>query len=250
MINLLKYDFKRNATMLGAGAAILVLLQTALLMAGKWGGWGFLTVHSLLVLIFIMSVVLAYVTISITYRKNITAYSRRLLPLPSIYTAITPILLLLGIQLALAAMYCLYDIAMSSWLGYETTLLQVAVDNLSFSEWLNLLFSMIWITIVFTVFLFFCITLSATTKSKGGVWLGIIAFFGIAYVITVVQNILFPDNYMDANPNFGFEITDAGSTISLGGLETINWLSVAYDGVFAGLMILGISYLLNRKVKV
>lgn len=253
MINLLKYDLKRNSTFLSAGAIILIAALTAILVLGNWKDWGYLAIYLTSIMLFIITGVLGFVMACNTYRKNITSYSRRLLPLPSLYAAITPIIVLIAIEFALVGIYVLYDTVLASWGGFEATLLHVARENITASGWLSILFSLVWLTICLTVLLFFSMTVSETIKGKSGTWLGIAVFFGMAYGLSMLQSLLFPSAFGSGDSDFiGYQIGEDGSSamISFGGLESINWASIAVDAVLAGLLLAGIHYLLNRKVKV
>jgi hypothetical protein len=253
MIHLIKYDVRRNATLLSAGAIILLVALAAILIVGKWKDWGFLTIYLTSIMLIMMTGVLGFVMVCNTYRKNITSYSRRLLPLPSIYAALTPIAVLIGMELALIGIYVLYDAVLSSWGGFDATLLQVAKENITASGWFSILFTFIWFSVCLTALLFFSMTVTETIKGKGGAWLGIAVFFGIAFGLSMLQSYLFPSSNGGGGTDFiGYQILEesGSATVSFGGLESINWASFAVDAVIVALLFAGVSYLLNRKVKV
>ncbi|OBR65094.1 hypothetical protein A7K91_05930 [Paenibacillus oryzae] len=253
MIHLFKYDVKKNATLLSAGAIILLAGLAAILTVGKWKDWGFITIYTSSIMLIIMTGVLGFVLVCNTYRKNITSYSRRLLPLPSVYAAITPFAMLIGIELALIGVYVLYDAVLASWGGFEATLLQIAKENITASGWFSILFTIIWFSVCLTALLFFSMTVTETIKGKGGAWLGITVFFGIAAGLSMLQAWLFPSSNGGGDTDvIGFQILEENgtATVSFGGLDSINWASFALDAVIVVLLLAGISYLLNRKVKV
>ncbi|MHA7963886.1 hypothetical protein ACX93W_07060 [Paenibacillus sp. CAU 1782] len=253
MINLLKYDLKRNSTLLGAGAGILIVALAAILVVGQWRDWGFLAIYLTSIMLFIIAGVLGFVLTCNTYRKNITSYSRRLLPVPSLHTVTTPIIALIAMVLILVGIYVLYDVVLSTWGGFETTLIQAAKENITASGWISILFGLIWMTVCVTTLVFFSMTIGETIKGKGGAWIGIAVFFGLAYGLSMLQSFLFPSDFGSGGSDFvGFQMEeDSGSAmVSFGGMESINWASIAVDAALIGLLLAGTIYLLNRKVKV
>lgn len=80
MMKLLKYDLKRNATTFLSVGAILIALQLIISIMGNIRGWDPKIILALTIVLYSFVGTFSVILVAITYRKNIKAYSRRLLP--------------------------------------------------------------------------------------------------------------------------------------------------------------------------
>lgn len=255
MIKLLKYDWKRNSNSIFAALVIFVLAQTVLSVVGEVKGWAPFTMYMVSIVLYVFAGFMAFLMVCQTYNANLKAYSRRLLPLPSLYAVASPILLLLGGGAVLFALFLLHEFAFTTWLGLEETILTKAREQLELKHVLTLLIGFAWLIVSATVFVFFCITFARTFEGKIGTWLGIIMFIGLATALGWLDELANPGSPSGDVPFgiTGFSLGDApggeGMTVTASGLQGVSILSFVIEIVTCAALLYGIRYMMNRRIK-
>ncbi|OUS71355.1 hypothetical protein B1748_26895 [Paenibacillus sp. MY03] len=255
MIKLLKYDWKRNSNSIFAATVIFILAQTILTVVGEIKDWVPLTTYIVSIVLYVFAGFLAFLMVCQTYNANLKAYSRRLLPLPSLYTVASPILLLLASLAFLLVLFLLHEFAFVTWLGLDETILSPIREQLELKLLLSLLIGFVWLTVSATVFVFFCITFARTFEGKIGTWLGILMFIGLAAVLGWLDELVH-SNSSSGNVPFGitgFSMADTpsgdGLTVTVTGIQGISIISFLIEIATCVTLLFGIRYMMNRKIK-
>lgn len=255
MINLLKYDFKRNANLILAGAAILVLAQAALMLAGWWRDWDGQILYIGIMVIYVLFGFLAYLMMCQTYNGNIRSYSRRLLPLGSWYLPVSPFLLLVICYLALGAMFVLFDTLFSLIFDVKDTLfsmLRQFVGQIGFWDSAAMTFNFLWELLFITVAVFMAITVARTIDGKGGTFMGIAAFITLFALIVWIESLLFPQTKDDSSWGIVSIEINEGAIVS-GAISKANtsfdWGLLLFELAIVAALYYAILYMLDRKVK-
>lgn len=108
MMRLLKYDWKRNSTTLLGAFAILLIVQIAITVTGSIRDWELGLSLGLSMLAYGSVSVLLLVVSSKTFDYNIKAYHRRLLPVRSVWSVVSSLILACASLLALCLLMALH----------------------------------------------------------------------------------------------------------------------------------------------
>ena len=256
MMKLLKYDLKRNATSFLSVGTILILLQLILSIVGNVRGWDQIAILVLSLVLYSFTATLSVILVTITYRNNIKAYSRRLLPKRSIDTVLSVLVLGWITGVVLIAISLLHGVIYNFFVGVVSDD-QIAEILGSLSDVLTVLFQMFWAYTFLFVTIILSSTISASIKGKVGRWIGIVSFFTIQSVLAWVEMKLLKvsDNGMGLVIFQGTDVkvtnvADGGQLTFDRSVLAIDWRSVGIELVFIGLIIYATVLLLNRKEQV
>ncbi|WP_223068854.1 hypothetical protein [Paenibacillus caui] len=249
MMRLLKYDWNRNATTLLIAAVVLAVAELLLELFGHNEAAGF----TLMILGYVAISVMIIVISVKTYSRNIISYSRRLLPVRTIYHILSPLLLGLLATLLVDIVFLLHNglreqagvMSLFNWVD-ETA---GSVSHLSWGEVTLVAAGGFWMVLVQLLALFTSVTIGRSFRTKGQAWIMLISYL-------VIQNgiSLFIESLLNL-PKFGwFEIimtSDQGMGYSSDPYKYSDlYSSIAIEAAFCLLMITGMVMLLNRRVEV
>ncbi|MFF2886880.1 hypothetical protein [Paenibacillus sp. NPDC057967] len=249
MLKLLKYDWKRNATMTLAGLVILLVAQIVNIVVGWRNGWNEQFVIVIACMLFFFSALLVFLMACQTFMANIKAYSRRLLPLPTIYTIASPLVLMFGLTIVLFLLLAAFDAVFSS-LYDKTSFLRLLIEQLTAGEIAISIVLAIWGSVFTTMVIFFCMAFSRIVEGKGGTFLGIIVCILIFTIIPWVEDILFSTSEV-----YGFirlspiESGNGSMTLTFGSFNSIEWLTLAFEAGVLFCLVYGTIYLIERRIK-
>lgn len=257
MMKLLKYDVKRNATTFLSVGTILILVQLILSITGNARGWEQPVIYILSFMLYSFTATIIYIVLIRSYRHNIKAYSRRLLPIRSIWLILSVVVLSWLTLIALIGIIILHVALYGYLIGFQYVDVQVMK---ALPVALVLLFQMFW----WYTFLFIAIvlssTISASIRGKLGTWIGIISFFVIQSVLSWIEvKLLNLTNGVGIDSmsmvvvrrSVTSNVDVPGlSTMVNSGVLTIDWLSVLIETVFMALMLYATVLLLNRREQV
>lgn len=203
MMKLMKYDWKRNATAILATLVVLLLAQTVLTVAGWWKGWNEIGIYIGSIMMYGLVGFLAFLMACYTFNANIKAYSRRLLPIPYVYTIMSPIVLLIAAQLLLVLIYTAHDFLFAALYknGQEPPLMLLA-QYLNGIEIASVLMSSIWGMLFATVIIFFGIAFSKSIDGKAGVFSGILVCLALCVLVSWVEWLIFPGDNDSSHRKF------------------------------------------------
>lgn len=253
MIKLLKYDWKRNGNSILAAFIILLLAQTALTTLGWAYSWDEIFLFVLTIMLYAVGGFLAFLMACQTFNSNIKAYSRRLLPLPSLYTILSPVILIITAQIVIGLLYVAHDMIFTQ-LFSEDSLLTVVRSHMSAVEIVSVVLGIVWGTISTTIVIFFAIASSHIVGGRGGTFIGIVVAVVMFTVIPWLEWLIFP-NINASNESFGFfrlvsKETENGSTvIEVVPFELMQLGIVLFEVAVIVAMVYGIIYSMERKMK-
>ncbi|MEC0089419.1 hypothetical protein [Paenibacillus macquariensis] len=187
MMKLLKYDFKRNGAKLLGVAVVLILAQLSIMLLIN--NITLITVFSMLA--YMIAGVILFITPIRTYSYNLKAYHRKLLPVHSLKTIISPIamgficLLILGLIMLIHG-YVYLTV-------YENTRIFDIIKMYPMDTIMSLL-SACWIMINMLITIFLAITIATSIRSKGSFWIGIVVFFIIVNGLSWIENLFFGES--------------------------------------------------------
>ncbi|MUT66233.1 hypothetical protein [Paenibacillus sp. NEAU-GSW1] len=243
LLKIMKYDWKRNSSVIIGVAAVFIIVEALLLFGGSRPQWSKELLFVLSMLGFAWLGAANIFLMCKTYASNISSYSRRLLPVSGGWTVLSPLVWgLLGFIVLGAAVY-----------GY--ILLYDAVNELAFDPLLVTLtnvaggiFLSLWNLLFMVLVIFFAITIAKSVyRKKLGPWLGIATFFGIQLFISWLEHLIYKS---DVNG----KITQINSTSENVTMEfdlwtTQTWGSSLIQLVAAVLIFYSIIKLLNKRVQ-
>ncbi|MCJ8014008.1 hypothetical protein MUG84_19965 [Paenibacillus sp. KQZ6P-2] len=191
MIKLLKYDLRRNATLLLGVTAALILCELVLLGSGA----SLDVKMAFTVIFFIVAAAIFTINNVNVFDYNIKSISRRLLPVNTfsyvwaslVYGAInTLVLFLIGAGVTL---YFAFHI--------DTSVLRDV--HLPAYAWASLVLEAIFTTIYGFLTIYIIIALARSITRKGVFWVGFLLFLSMETVITFIEKLLFNQ---DTNQTF------------------------------------------------
>lgn len=252
MMKLFKYDWKRNGVTIVATLIVFLAAQIALTTAGRLNDWNESVIYAVTATLYGIVGFLAILMACQTFNSNIKAYSRRLLPLPSLYTVITPIILLLVSHFVIFLLYLAHDWILSL-LFTQDTLLALASQYADISVMAVMVLGYLWTTIFTLIVIFSSITLSQTIEGKAGTFLGIVFCLALFSAISFVESFISPVS--DDSTEMGFirfvtEETGKGMiTAEVNPFVVSQWGVVLFEVVVGAALVYGIVYMMNRKLK-
>lgn len=253
MMKLLKYDWKRNATPILAAFIILVVAELALTIVGWSNGWDDIAVYMITVMMYGFAGFLAFLMACQTFKSNIKAYSRRLLPLPSLYTVVTPIILLLLLHLVLSLLYIVHD-GILSLLFEKDTPLTLASPYLDAASSAFIAAGYVWGLVFTTIVVFFSIAVSQTVEGRSGTFIGIVVCLGLITFLSFIESFISPASD-DSSQNLGFinlvlrEAPDGSVTVDVVPFVMSHLGVMLFELAAGAALVYGIVYMMNRKMK-
>ncbi|MDQ0091461.1 hypothetical protein J2T12_004898 [Paenibacillus anaericanus] len=256
MMKLLKYDLKRNASTFLSVGAILIALQLIISIMGNIRGWDPKIILTLTIVLYSFVGTFSVILVAITYRKNIKAYSRRLLPQRS-SNIIFSVLVLGWITFIVLLAISVLHIVIYNYFERILSADQIADLLGSVPDVLVVLFQLFWAYTFLFVTIMLASTISASIKGRLGGWIGIISFFAIQSALNWLEVKLLGET----NGASGLVIsrgTEVELTNMTGGgqltidrsLLLIDWRTVTIELIFIALIIYATALLLNRKEQV
>lgn len=238
MLKLVKYDFRRNRDMILAIFIITILAQIWI---------GFTNLHdqerlSLNAVVYVVAALILLVFSLRTYGHNLSAYSRRLLPIPTLYTVLSPMLLFLGLLLVVVMLILIH-------LGLYTMIYSSSFIPTHY--WKGASFGLVyfyWFTGYSMLHVMFSITVALSIRFKGRVWIGMATFFILQYAITFLEKWIF-NSYFSTALRIGVIDESTFRRVSSLSQDAILW-PILFEAVIAVIMIYGIVRLVNKRVEV
>lgn len=226
MIKLLKYDLRRNANLLLAVMAVLILAELVLMF---WSS-GALQVRIGFAFVFFILAVAIFIRHNLNvFDYNIHSLSRRLLPVHTlsyvwsslVYALLNNlVLLLIGTGVGLYW----FNKAGLAWFENADDAFK-DIFNLPAYAWVGGVLKLIFGLICVLLFLYMIIALARSITKKGVFWVGFLLFLILSYAIDWVDNILFRQSSTQVFNlvNFHFETGNARLRYDL---TTVNLSSV------------------------
>lgn len=253
MINLLKYDWKRNANTYLGVAVVLVILEALIAYFGIRQDWGTQAILPLSIMLYAFAGIFLIVLGCKTFEHNLKAYHRRLLPLHPVWAVFSAVLISwISILLLLALMF-VHGIV----LNYTPiTGVSELLEGVSAKEMFYVFLSGIWIYTLLMITILLAITVGAmvSIRGKAGTWVAILFFFVIQNVIGFIESRLFGGDVGNFY-NLGILRVETGpsgtsSEITAAELTGFNWGTIVFELAVVALMVWAITYMINRRMEI
>ncbi|WP_178023526.1 hypothetical protein [uncultured Paenibacillus sp.] len=252
MMKLLKYDIKQNANTVLGLAAVLVIVQGLLSIAGNLRNWDGEAIFVLTIVLYLAAAIILIVQACKTFAYNIKAYHRRLLPLHPVWTILSSLLFSWIVALMIAGIIAVHAAIYFSLAKIPIDF--VSIELVGIKDVILMIISIVWIytLLILTIFTSITIGASVSIQGKAGTWVGIISFFVIQNGMSWLESLLFGGN--DSSMlNYGTIHFGTSEEIQSGTAEAVNIMSLGsflFEVALVALMVYAISYLLRKRVQI
>ncbi|MCH1642651.1 hypothetical protein MJ257_21355 [Paenibacillus timonensis] len=260
MLRLLKYDLKRNGNTFLIVGAILVITEAFFSIYGNSRGWVQASIIALCVMLYLFVAMLLVIFSLRTFQNNLRAYSRRLLPVRTIWSVLSPWMLgLIGILL-LGIVAIIHGFIYNAFVGFGLYDHLLFYGNgiqsfeqlvLSFPDLASIAMQLLLIYTFLYALVALSITIGAMIRGKLGTWVGLLSFLVIQYGSGWLASKLFG---VGAGQGVPFVVIESSSKraieASVSSGVSIAWGPALFEIAFVGLMLFAIVYLMNRKVEI
>ncbi|AJS57367.1 hypothetical protein [Paenibacillus sp. IHBB 10380] len=236
MMKLLKYDLKRNTNMLIGIAAILLIVQLSIML--------FIGINEVRLVLSIMAYftagIIVFVTMIKTYTYNIKAYQRRLLPVHTFHTVVSPIFLGMSCLLVLMIGAGTQGYIYSSKIPQLANLWEMV--KMSWTDTSIVLLSGLWSIIYLVIMIFLAITIAYSIRMKGSFWFGIVAFLLVWNGLSWIESLIFNNQDTESFQVYSLQIDVTQNHIFTG--------TMIFEMICAVIFLYIIVKLLDRRVEV
>lgn len=255
MIKLLKYDLKRNMNTVLGTIAVFIIVSLLLYITAQVKGWDQVITFVLSIFLYSIASIIMLILTCRTYVTNIKAYHRRLLPFHSVWTVLSSLLF----GLITAASVSILMVLNGMLYRDEVTLLlrELMLDSMNYKDIIIVILAGVWLNTFGTVTIFMASTIGSSFRNRKnvGVWLGILSFFVIQYAVSWVETKLFGNSVSSKPVTIGIDGTtsinsDGGSVEIAPVIFSIPWDILLFEICVVGLMMWGMTYLINKRVEV
>ncbi|SFE09362.1 hypothetical protein SAMN04487969_10112 [Paenibacillus algorifonticola] len=245
MINLLKYDWKRNANLIMGSAAALIIFQVAISFFGVTRNWPSALPLTFMFMGYCFAALMLIIFSFKTFSHNLKSYGRRLLPVASWKTIASPLLLQFVLSAGLSGLVLLH-IWLFKWLSPSASLDALVPPTLKTGVLFFIL--IFWMVLFLMLLLYFSITVGNLFNKKLMPWVAIAVFVLLQFVISYAEKFLFNDDLFGAVDS---ELSSSSMSIfmsSTGDISVGNWGVMAFEIVIGAILVNIMLYLLNKKL--
>ncbi|NIK68416.1 hypothetical protein [Paenibacillus sp. BK720] len=247
LLKLVKYDWKRNAGFLLIVGALFVITGGALTVYGEVKNLESDLIYVLTFLLYLAVTISLCVTVCRTFERNLRYFNRRLLPLPALYTVLSPLLLGIAGLIVIGVAGVIHLLVLGGVV--DTVHLRVFDILADRGFWAMLISSILFVTIIFS-----SITVAKVFRGKKGSWIGAALFIGLQLAVQWVETKLFPSMNVSTDQFFksvNVKITDSADQVVHVQASVPNfWGPLLYEAVIIVLLVYMMTYLINRKIQV
>lgn len=250
MMNLLKYDWKRNSTLLLSTLAVLIIVQAALSIVGEVRDWNEGVTLVLSILGYVAVVILIYINCCRTFDHNIKSFSRRLLPLHPLKGVGAVVLLSwLGV-IAVTLIAVIHILLYLTIKGMSISELLDGLTTFSALDIIKVVAAVVWLYTSLLITIMAAITITRCFRSKHAIWIGIIFFFAGTSLVGWLENLLFEkgsfDNVTGESSELNNEVISFTSSLQF----DIPLGPILLEMACVAALLYLITYLLNKKVEI
>ncbi|OBZ14318.1 hypothetical protein A8L34_10235 [Bacillus sp. FJAT-27264] len=246
MLKLMKYDFRRNRDQILGLYTVTLLLEAVIWILAEVYHWEKLSMFVLQAVTYVSAAVFLVVLACRTYSTNLKSYSRKLIPVKTLFTVLSPLLLNLILLIALIALAMLHA-AIYGWVYPD--ILPVDFWYIFFISVLNSLGA----AMVFLIALTFSITVSHSLPFRSKVWIGILTLFVLNLILGLVEGKLFPDSGGWMELAFRYNFT-SGEYLNPNGIEAAGKAfdigPALIETVFCLILLYASTWLVKKKVEI
>ncbi|WP_248548155.1 hypothetical protein NST94_12830 [Paenibacillus sp. FSL H8-0282] len=242
MLKLVKYDFRRDRDKFLAVFVIIILAQI---------GLGFTKLHdyerfTLNGIAYVIAGMILLVMAAKTFFNNINSYNRRLVPVRTLNTVLSPLVLYLALMLGIIL------IALIHFGVYLSMYPSSFLPENFWTVGLLVLLQAYWFAGYIMLTLMVSITVARSVKFKGRVWIGLATAYLLQNGIFYLEYFIFKSNFTAWESVFQFEVIDETDTAN--GIQLIqghlNLAPLLFEAVIAVLLIAVIIKLVNKRVDI
>ncbi|NUU64463.1 hypothetical protein [Paenibacillus agri] len=246
MLKLMKYDFRRNRDQILGLYAVTLLLEAVIWILAEVYHWENLSMLVLQAVTYFSAAIFLVVLACRTYSTNLKSYGRKLIPVKTLYTVLSPLLLNLILLIVLIALAVLH-VAIYGFVYPD--ILPKDFWYISFISVLNLLGA----AMVFLIALTFSITVSHSLPFRSKVWIGILTLFVLNLILGLVEGQLFPDSGGWMELAFRYNFT-SGEYLNANGIEAAGKAfdigPALIETVFCLILLYASTWLVKKKVEI
>ncbi|CQR55542.1 hypothetical protein [Paenibacillus riograndensis] len=243
MLKLMKYDLKSKRERILAIFVIMLLVQAGIWFTNSSMGSELITLHILTYAGFGFALLLFAF---FSYFRYLRSYARRLLPVPTVQSVLSPLLLFWVLLLAVVAIAAIH---------FGLYVLVYSTDILPANFWTVVSWSvlnLLWTAGFELILLMFALTLAASLRVKGTVWIAIAVFMVVENGLSLLEK-QFWGSYISALDDvFRFEVFDP-STVSSGlrlyGTPTEFFWPFLFEAVIGAVLVYVISLLIQKRIE-
>lgn len=242
MLKLVKYDFRRSRDQLAAVLAIVILLQLAIEIT-TFVDSQYKPMLSAMIYLFAALLALGYAMR--TYIQNLISYQRRLLPVSTLHTLMSPIIFYWGLLVTMLGLGLIQltiqhltgskiELPVNTWfLGFRVTA------------------EFFWSATSMLVMFMFSFTVARSFRYKGYWKIGILTYFVLQYLIVFVERQLFGVEATDLRYSLEIKVIGDGSAAgeSLFQMPDSNLGLIAFEVVLILLLLASMIRLIGRRVE-
>ncbi|WP_342566026.1 hypothetical protein NST84_13320 [Paenibacillus sp. FSL R7-0345] len=243
MLKLIAYDFRRGRDRILAAFVIMVLFQI-----GVWVSSGTTieeTVSIHLIIYFILGIIFLFFA-AFSYNRNLKSYQRRLIPVKTIYTVLSPLLLYWLLLLCLLVTGLIH-------LGLYV--LVYSADFIPANFWPVAARSALqctWSAGFILLMVMFASTLARSIPLKGKVWITLAVLFILENGVAYLEKLLFNNYFIGIDNAFRFEVVKASELP--GSLELVyvgsNLWALVFEVVVAVLLVYTMTVLIKKRTEI
>lgn len=246
LFKLVKYDWKRNSSYLLVVGCLFIIALAALTVSGNVKHWDNELIYVLSFVLYLAVSVAVCVTTCRTYERNLRNFNRRLLPVPALYTVLSPLLLGFVSFVVIVIIGVIHLMTLGATLDTGYLLVSDILAEKGF-------WAMIVGCTLLIVFVFLSITVARVFPGKLGVWIGVATFFVVQLVEQWVEDRMFPqttastDHFFESVSN---RITDTNDgAISVQTSLPQFWGPIIFEVAAIAAIIYLMTYLINRRIQ-
>ncbi|MCM3626483.1 hypothetical protein M3194_03750 [Paenibacillus glycanilyticus] len=246
LLKLVKYDWKRNAGFLLIVGTLFVLAGAGVTVYSEIKNLEKDLIYVFTFLIYLAISITLCVTVCRTYERNLRYFNRRLLPLPALYTVLSPLLLGVAGLVVIGMIGALHLIALGAVVGnVHLRVIDVLADR---GFW-----AMMMSSILFVFLIFLSITAAKVFRGKKGSWIGAALFIALQVLIQWLEQKLFPSMNISTDQFFesvNVRITDSSDAVVHVQATVPNfWGPLIFEAAVIAVLIYVMTYLINRKIQ-
>ncbi|ASA21262.1 hypothetical protein [Paenibacillus donghaensis] len=242
MLKLVKYDFRRRRDQLAAVLAIVILLQVAITITTFVD-----SPHKpmLNTMVYLIAALLGLGYAMHTYVQNLVSYQRRLLPVSTLHTLLSPIIFYWGLLIVLLSL----GLVQLGILHITGSNIELPVNTGTFG--FRVIAESFWSTTSLLVMFMFSFTLARSFRYKGYWRIGIFTYFVLQYLVVFVERQLFGVEKTELR--YSLEINVIGDESAAGGnlfqMPDSNLGLIVFEVVLVLLLLAGMARLIRSRVE-
>lgn len=242
MLKLIRYDFRCSRDRILAAFVIMILIHTGIWVSSGTTSNDILSGH--LITYFVVGIVLLFVTV-FNYNRNLKSYQRRLLPVNTLYTVLSPLLLYWMLLLTLLLIGLIH-------LGLY--ILLYSADFLPGNFWtvaLRSALQCIWSAGFVLIMILFACTVARSLRVRGKIWIGIALLVVLQNGVAYLEQLMFKSYFLGIDNAFRFEVikaSDVPSGLKLNYVGSNIW-PVIFEVTIAGLLIYATNILVKKRTE-